>query len=146
MKTKTTQPTQSIPRKKRKTGRTAKLTKNSGSLHNSSPGAESGDVGEPQFNAHRLVEVRFHDRIGRLCILGEGFQSTEPTVMQGGAGPAEKIGHLSRMDLGQKEVKGLPFLEHFPRTGKLPKPEGIRFKSEWVDQGLSLSCGNGSIH
>ena len=43
--------------------------------------------------------------------------------MLGGTAPAEKIGQLSRMDLGQKQViELLPFLEYFARTGKLPAP------------------------
>ena len=44
--------------------------------------------------------------------------------MLGGTAPAENIGQLSRMDLGQKQVEELlPFLEYFARTGKLPAPE-----------------------
>jgi hypothetical protein len=81
-------------------------------------------------NNHKLVEIRFYDRLGRPCCLGEGFPTSEPTVMLGGTAPAEKIGQLSRMDLGQKQVvELLPFLEYFARTGKLPAP-GNRCRSD----------------
>jgi hypothetical protein len=78
----------------------------------------------PEFNRHSLVEVKFRDRLGRLCSIGEGFPTEVPTVMLGGAAPAERIGELSRMDLDQKQVECLlPFLQHFVKTGKLPAPE-----------------------
>ena len=78
----------------------------------------------PEFNRHCLVQVKFRDRLGRLCSLGEGFPTDVPTVMLGGATPAERIGELSRMDLDQKQIEYLlPFLHHFVETGKLPGPE-----------------------
>lgn len=76
---------------------------------------------EPRLNRHNLVEIPFYDRLGRVCLAGEGFPTTQPTLMLGAASAAQKIGQLSRMDLDQEQVaRLLPFLEHFVRTGKLP--------------------------
>jgi hypothetical protein len=95
----------------------------------SSSGPASPQPGEyaSEFNRHSLIEVKFRDRLGRACSLGEGFPTEVPTVMFGGAAPAERIGQLSRMDLDQKQVEYLlPFLHHFVETGKLPAPEPPR--------------------
>jgi hypothetical protein len=105
---------------KPKAGRKAKDPK---TASHSASGASSPQP-TPEFNQYSLVEIKFRDRLGRLCSLGEGFPTKVPTVMLGGAAPAERIGELSRMDLDQQQIEYLlPFLQHFVKTGKLPAPE-----------------------
>jgi hypothetical protein len=116
---------------KRKSARKAKPSKTV-SRSSSDPVPQPEEYA-PEFNRHSLVQVKFRDRLGRLCSLGEGFPTDVPTVMLGGAAPAERIGELSRMDLNQKQIEYLlPFLHHFVETGKLPLPESP--KPEEIDR------------
>jgi hypothetical protein len=113
--------------RKRKTRRKLKLPVVQTETQFEIPVPNSRTQHDLKLNRHSLVEVKFYDRLQRLCSLGEGFPTDVPTLMLGGATPATKIGHLSRMDLNQAQVQYLlPFLEHFARTGRLPIPNDRR--------------------
>ena len=76
---------------KRKRGRKAKIAQEN---TNSAPTPSTPRPREyaHEFNRYNLVQIKFRDRLGRLCSLGEGFPTDVPTVMLGGAAPAERIG------------------------------------------------------